>query len=76
MRKANKFQEEKELLYRNGGDAGGVGGGKKEKPPIRDEHGKIRIRGALLRTYVFNIIFKTCLKWDSFWASISSMASG
>uniref|UniRef100_A0A3Q0RAW8 Gap junction protein n=1 Tax=Amphilophus citrinellus TaxID=61819 RepID=A0A3Q0RAW8_AMPCI len=43
---------------KNGGDAGG-GGGKKEKPPIRDEHGKIRIRGALLRTYVFNIIFKT-----------------
>uniref|UniRef100_A0A669EDH9 Gap junction protein n=1 Tax=Oreochromis niloticus TaxID=8128 RepID=A0A669EDH9_ORENI len=41
--------QEKELLYRNGGD----------KPPIRDEHGKIRIRGALLRTYVFNIIFKT-----------------
>uniref|UniRef100_A0A3Q1H620 Gap junction protein n=1 Tax=Anabas testudineus TaxID=64144 RepID=A0A3Q1H620_ANATE len=58
MRKANRFQEEKELLFRNGGDAGG-GGGKKEKPPIRDEHGKIRIRGALLRTYVFNIIFKT-----------------
>ncbi|XP_014900524.1 gap junction alpha-3 protein-like [Poecilia latipinna] len=57
MRKANRFQEEKELLYRNGGDTGGSG--KKEKPPIRDEHGKIRIRGALLRTYVFNIIFKT-----------------
>ncbi|XP_026151154.1 gap junction alpha-3 protein-like [Mastacembelus armatus] len=57
MRKANRLQEEKELLYKNGGDAGG--GGKKEKPPIRDEHGKIRIRGALLRTYVFNIIFKT-----------------
>uniref|UniRef100_A0A667YI47 Gap junction protein n=1 Tax=Myripristis murdjan TaxID=586833 RepID=A0A667YI47_9TELE len=59
LRKANRFQEEKELLYRNGGDTGGGGGGKKEKPPIRDEHGKIRIRGALLRTYVFNIIFKT-----------------
>ncbi|KAL3969597.1 Rap guanine nucleotide exchange factor 3 [Sarotherodon galilaeus] len=63
MRKANRLQEEKELLYRNGGDVGGGGGGggggKKEKPPIRDEHGKIRIRGALLRTYVFNIIFKT-----------------
>uniref|UniRef100_A0A673B597 Gap junction protein n=1 Tax=Sphaeramia orbicularis TaxID=375764 RepID=A0A673B597_9TELE len=58
MRKANRFQEEKELLYKNGGETGG-GGGKKEKPPIRDEHGKIRIRGALLRTYVFNIIFKT-----------------
>ncbi|XP_056145734.1 gap junction alpha-3 protein [Lampris incognitus] len=62
LRKANRFQEEKELLYRNGAEAGGAGGrggGKKEKPPIRDEHGKIRIRGALLRTYVFNIIFKT-----------------
>ncbi|XP_070693644.1 gap junction alpha-3 protein [Pempheris klunzingeri] len=62
MRKANRFQEEKELPYRNGGEAGGGGGGgggKKVKPPIRDEHGKIRIRGALLRTYVFNIIFKT-----------------
>lgn len=57
LRKANRFQEEKELLYKNSGDTGG--GGKKEKPPIRDEHGKIRIRGALLRTYVFNIIFKT-----------------
>uniref|UniRef100_A0A3P9AUF6 Gap junction protein n=1 Tax=Maylandia zebra TaxID=106582 RepID=A0A3P9AUF6_9CICH len=31
----------------------------RKKPPIRDEHGKIRIRGALLRTYIFNIIFKT-----------------
>uniref|UniRef100_A0AAZ3QN07 Gap junction protein n=1 Tax=Oncorhynchus tshawytscha TaxID=74940 RepID=A0AAZ3QN07_ONCTS len=31
----------------------------KGEAPIRDEHGKIRIRGALLRTYVFNIIFKT-----------------
>ncbi|TRY89760.1 hypothetical protein DNTS_000007 [Danionella cerebrum] len=62
LRKASRFQEEKELLYRNGGGEGGGGrggGGKKEKPPIRDEHGKIRIRGALLRTYVFNIIFKT-----------------
>ncbi|CDQ60593.1 unnamed protein product [Oncorhynchus mykiss] len=53
---ANRLQEENELLYNGKGDAGG---GKKEKPPIRDEHGKIRIRGALLRTYVFNIIFKT-----------------
>ncbi|XP_051998726.1 gap junction alpha-3 protein [Xyrauchen texanus] len=63
-RKACRLQEEKELLYRNGqgGESGGRGGGsgeKKVKPPIRDEHGKIRIRGALLRTYVFNIIFKT-----------------
>ncbi|XP_061089740.1 gap junction alpha-3 protein-like [Conger conger] len=48
-----RLQREKELLLKNGG------GGKKERLPIRDEHGKIRIRGALLRTYVFNIIFKT-----------------
>ncbi|XP_066516346.1 gap junction alpha-3 protein-like [Hoplias malabaricus] len=59
LRKASRFQEEKDL-YRNGGAGeGGGGSGKKEKPPIRDEHGKIRIRGALLRTYIFNIIFKT-----------------
>ncbi|KAF5916313.1 gap junction alpha-3 protein [Diceros bicornis minor] len=28
-------------------------------PPVRDDRGKVRIAGALLRTYVFNIIFKT-----------------
>ncbi|XP_055492966.1 gap junction alpha-3 protein [Leucoraja erinacea] len=44
-----KDQGDKELLLQNG---------KKGKLPFRDEHGKIRIRGALLRTYVFNIIFK------------------
>ncbi|KAL1022141.1 hypothetical protein UPYG_G00022680 [Umbra pygmaea] len=61
LRKASRHQEERDPLYRNGDGGGGGGGGrgKKEKPPIRDEHGKIRIRGALLRTYVFNIIFKT-----------------
>ncbi|KAL7852685.1 hypothetical protein SRHO_G00184700 [Serrasalmus rhombeus] len=63
LRKASRFQEDKDL-FRNGGaggagEGGGGGSGKKEKPPIRDEHGKIRIRGALLRTYIFNIIFKT-----------------
>ncbi|XP_020506400.1 gap junction alpha-3 protein-like [Labrus bergylta] len=59
LRKAGRHQEDHDPLYHNGvGDVGG-GGGKKEKPPIRDEHGKIRIRGALLRTYIFNIIFKT-----------------
>ncbi|XP_051976513.1 gap junction alpha-3 protein-like [Xyrauchen texanus] len=29
------------------------------KGPVRDEQGKIRLQGVLLRTYVFNIIFKT-----------------
>ncbi|XP_034721068.1 gap junction alpha-3 protein-like [Etheostoma cragini] len=60
LRKAGRHQEDHDPLYHNGvGDGGRGGGGKKEKPPIRDEHGKIRIRGALLRTYIFNIIFKT-----------------
>lgn len=56
LRKAGRHQEDRDPLYHNG-DRGG--GGRKNKPPIRDEHGKIRIRGALLRTYIFNIIFKT-----------------
>ncbi|XP_070850135.1 gap junction alpha-3 protein-like isoform X1 [Chaetodon trifascialis] len=59
LRKAGRHQEDHDPLYHNGVGDGGGGGGKKEKPPIRDEHGKIRIRGALLRTYIFNIIFKT-----------------
>ncbi|XP_068123029.1 gap junction alpha-3 protein [Hyperolius riggenbachi] len=52
LKKCIKGNDEKELLLRKGAE-------KKEKPPIRDERGKIRIGGALLRTYVFNIIFKT-----------------
>ncbi|XP_051782150.1 gap junction alpha-3 protein [Erpetoichthys calabaricus] len=55
LRKSQRHLEEKELLFKNDGAVTG----KKERLPIRDEHGKIRIRGALLRTYVFNIIFKT-----------------
>ncbi|XP_069496245.1 gap junction alpha-3 protein [Ambystoma mexicanum] len=52
LRKCMKDSEENEIMLQKGGE-------KKEKPPIRDERGKIRIGGALLRTYVFNIIFKT-----------------
>ncbi|XP_063813093.1 gap junction alpha-3 protein [Pseudophryne corroboree] len=52
LKKCIKGNNEKELLLKKGAE-------KKEKPPIRDERGKIRIGGALLRTYVFNIIFKT-----------------
>uniref|UniRef100_A0A4W4F903 Gap junction protein n=1 Tax=Electrophorus electricus TaxID=8005 RepID=A0A4W4F903_ELEEL len=37
-------------------------GGKVRKAPVRDEWGKIRLQGALLRTYVLNIIFKTLLE--------------
>lgn len=45
--------EDKGELFRENTESGS------RKPLIRDEHGKIRLRGALLRTYVFNIIFKT-----------------
>uniref|UniRef100_A0A8C5DVD7 Gap junction protein n=2 Tax=Gouania willdenowi TaxID=441366 RepID=A0A8C5DVD7_GOUWI len=53
LRKSMRHQQDHDPPFYHGG------GGKREKPPIRDEHGKIRIRGALLRTYIFNIIFKT-----------------
>ncbi|CAK6443003.1 unnamed protein product [Pipistrellus nathusii] len=32
--------------------------GQKDSPQMRDDQGKVRIAGALLRTYIFNIIFK------------------
>lgn len=34
-------------------------GNKTKKAPIKDNQGHVRLQGALLRTYVFNIIFKT-----------------
>ncbi|KAG5262269.1 hypothetical protein AALO_G00294100 [Alosa alosa] len=64
MRKALRFQEEKDL-YRNGGEGGGGGGGgggKKEKPPIRDEHGKIRIRGLCSAPTSSTSSSKPCLR--------------
>ncbi|XP_069468477.1 gap junction alpha-3 protein-like [Ambystoma mexicanum] len=32
---------------------------KPKRPSVKDDMGKVRLRGAILRTYVFNIIFKT-----------------
>lgn len=32
---------------------------KRKKPPVRDNKGRVRLQGELLRTYVFNVIFKT-----------------
>ncbi|KAM6178052.1 gap junction alpha-3 protein [Rhynchocyon petersi] len=61
-----KKEREEELLSRDNNQSPGAGGqelpgrtGKKEKVPVRDDRGRVRIAGALLRTYVFNIIFKT-----------------
>ncbi|KAJ3589669.1 hypothetical protein NHX12_010512 [Muraenolepis orangiensis] len=35
------------------------GGGKAKKAPVKDGQGRVRLHGVLLRTYVFNVIFKT-----------------
>ncbi|XDV21076.1 hypothetical protein PO909_026256 [Leuciscus waleckii] len=43
----------------SGADKQALLSSKDGKGPIRDEQGKIRLQGVLLRTYVFNIIFKT-----------------
>ncbi|XP_072519066.1 gap junction alpha-3 protein-like [Salminus brasiliensis] len=36
-----------------------IGEAKAKKSPVRDEQGHIRLQGDILRTYVFNIVFKT-----------------
>lgn len=37
----------------------GLMGSKHKKPLMRDEKGRVRLQGELLRTYVFNVVFKT-----------------
>ncbi|XP_059234342.1 gap junction alpha-3 protein isoform X1 [Mustela nigripes] len=62
VRMEEKKKEREEELLKSDGPAARCGSGsqsQKDKPPVRDDRGKIRIAGALLRTYVFNIIFKT-----------------
>lgn len=45
---ANQTEKQQQLL-----------GNKTKKAPVKDNQGHVRLQGALLRTYVFNIIFKT-----------------
>ncbi|KAJ8255450.1 hypothetical protein GJAV_G00205010 [Gymnothorax javanicus] len=53
-------QREKELAQQGHGHVNPLlPDGKPRKPSVRDEQGRIRLQGVLLRTYVFNIIFKT-----------------
>ncbi|KAF7473773.1 gap junction alpha-3 protein [Marmota monax] len=59
-----KKEREEELLRRENphlerGQESLDGAGSQDKTVVRDDRGKVRIAGALLRTYVFNIIFKT-----------------
>ncbi|XP_063791702.1 gap junction alpha-3 protein-like [Pseudophryne corroboree] len=54
-------QKQKEKLRQSKGDPRGDKQLLLEsaKPSIKDDMGKVRLRGALLRTYVFNVLFKT-----------------
>ncbi|KAM9327098.1 gap junction alpha-3 protein-like [Gastrophryne carolinensis] len=57
-------QKQKEKLRQSKGDSQNdkqllLEPSKPTKPSIKDEMGKVRLRGALLRTYVFNVFFKT-----------------
>lgn len=51
-------QKEKDLAAQSEKQQQLLGNGLK-KAPIKDNQGHVRLQGALLRTYVFNIIFKT-----------------
>uniref|UniRef100_A0A8D0C9R9 Gap junction protein n=1 Tax=Salvator merianae TaxID=96440 RepID=A0A8D0C9R9_SALMN len=67
MRKIENSKEVNHVEGSKGESGNGEVGGtikeplptKEEKTPIRNERGRVRMAGALLRTYVFNIIFKT-----------------
>ncbi|XP_012634001.2 gap junction alpha-3 protein [Microcebus murinus] len=59
VRMEEKRKEREEALPRGDGAHQGAAGAKDKPPAARDDRGKVRIAGALLRTYVFNIIFKT-----------------
>ncbi|KAM5332548.1 gap junction alpha-3 protein isoform 1-T2 [Glossophaga mutica] len=47
------------LSLKSAGQCSPRGHSQKDKNPLWNDLGKVRITGALLRTYVFNIIFKT-----------------
>lgn len=50
-------QKEKERAHLS--QKHGLADSKHKKPLVRDEKGRVRLQGELLRTYVFNVIFKT-----------------
>ncbi|XP_046519710.1 gap junction alpha-3 protein [Equus quagga] len=63
MEEKKKEREEEPLkgdnLHHEPAGPCGLSSDSQDTPPVRDDRGKVRIAGALLRTYVFNIIFKT-----------------
>ncbi|XP_030217157.1 gap junction alpha-3 protein-like [Gadus morhua] len=59
QKEKDREEEEPPAAEGAGGGGGGGGGGKAKKGPVKDGQGRVRLQGELLRTYVFNIIFKT-----------------
>ncbi|KAG5853024.1 hypothetical protein ANANG_G00068730 [Anguilla anguilla] len=59
MEEKAKQKEKEQAQHGNGHAHPLLPNGKPKKPSVRDDQGQIRLQGVLLRTYVFNIIFKT-----------------
>ncbi|XP_051944912.1 gap junction alpha-3 protein-like [Xyrauchen texanus] len=59
VRMEEKHKEKEKKLAQPGNKQTLIEESKSRKFPIRDEQGHVRIQGDILRTYIFNIIFKT-----------------
>ncbi|XP_035289330.1 connexin 39.9 [Anguilla anguilla] len=59
MEEKHKQQEKERAQLALQNDKQPLLGSKAKKASVRDEQGRIRLHGVLLRTYVFNVIFKT-----------------
>ncbi|XP_015457170.3 gap junction alpha-3 protein [Astyanax mexicanus] len=59
MEEKHKERQKEKELSQQGDNQPLIGEAKAKKPSVRDEQGHIRLQGDILRTYVFNIIFKT-----------------
>ncbi|KAG2464150.1 gap junction protein, alpha 2 [Polypterus senegalus] len=59
MEEKQKEKEKNKISQHHSDKQPLLGNSKCKKPPVKDEQGRIRMQGAILRTYIFNIIFKT-----------------
>ncbi|XP_026851988.2 gap junction alpha-3 protein-like [Electrophorus electricus] len=59
VRMEEKQKQKEKELSQQGDKQPLIVNGKTKMAPLRDEQGHIRLQGDILRTYVFNIIFKT-----------------
>lgn len=59
VRMEDKQKNKEKDLAQHSEKQGLIAGTKHKKPPVRDDKGHVRLQGELLRTYVFNVVFKT-----------------